>query len=145
MTPEELKERISDIQAAAIEVAKRRGLSGRATVRFVIRALVNCPDENIQMVGDALLKEFGRWALIRSAGFDHSRTLRKVVAARHQKDAPATRGVPGLQETFLSVFRPTLTIYTCWLTRTLQRRRGSACSAACRAAPQGRAPLRAGL
>src|SRR5262249_18277892 len=30
--------------------------------------------------------------------------------------------------------RPTLTIYACWLTRTLQGRRGSACCAACRAA-----------
>src|SRR5262249_22249929 len=28
---------------------------------------------------------------------------RKVVAAWHQKDAPAAGGVPGLQETFLSV------------------------------------------
>src|SRR5262249_60283486 len=110
MTPEELKERISDIQAAAIEVAKRRGLSGRGTVRFVIRALVNCPDENIQMVGDALLTAFGRWALIRSAGFDHSRTLRKVVPARHKKSAPANRAVPELQEAFLSAFRLTLTI-----------------------------------
>src|SRR5262245_3126560 len=45
---------------------------------------------------------------------------RKVVAARHQKDAPAAGGVPGLKRHSYAVgLRPTLTIYTCWLTRTL--------------------------
>jgi len=56
----ELLDRIFTIRDAAVVIAKRRGLGPRATALFIIRALVNCPDENIQMVGDALLAEFGR-------------------------------------------------------------------------------------
>src|SRR5262249_52613921 len=45
---------------------------------------------------------------------------RKVVAARHQKDAPAAGGAGASRDIPMVVgLRPTLTIYTCWLTRTL--------------------------
>src|SRR5262249_61029649 len=60
---------------------------------------------------------------------------RKVMAARHQKDAPAGRGACRGFKRVVGL-RPTLTIYTCWLTRTLH---GDAALpvAACRAAAPG--------
>ena len=45
----------------------------------------------------------------------------KVVAAQHQKDAPAAGACRGFKRHSYAVgLRPTLTIYTCWLTRTLR-------------------------
>src|SRR5262245_37913759 len=45
---------------------------------------------------------------------------RKVMGVRHQKDAPAAGAGRGFKRHSYAVgLRPTLTIYTCWLTRIL--------------------------